>query len=149
MLIIAPEGYLFDFFNMKVYCVFSESPHRSDSNEYTEYTIFEYKKEKQPKLSRICNSRIFSMGLQNEFEIAVVNEPSVFEPLKFYCIPNSILPFQYKFQSSTLSLSDCMPLQNMTDVIAPSPQKEQGNSGLFFGYCRGFQNREERRWCSG
>ena len=22
----------------------------------------------------------------NEFEIAVVNEPSVFEPLKFYCI---------------------------------------------------------------
>ena len=25
------------------------------------------------------------MGLKNEFEIAVVNEPSVFEPLKFYC----------------------------------------------------------------
>ena len=24
-------------------------------------------------------------GLENEFEIAVVNEPSVFEPLKFYC----------------------------------------------------------------
>ena len=53
---------------MKVYCVFSlESPHRSDSNEYTEYTIFEYEKEKQPKLSRICNYGIFSMGLQNEF----------------------------------------------------------------------------------
>ena len=29
------------FFNMKVYCVFSlESPHRGDSNEYTQYTIF-------------------------------------------------------------------------------------------------------------
>ena len=28
------------------------------------------------------------MGLKNEFEIAVVNEPSVFEPLKFYCIYN-------------------------------------------------------------
>ena len=27
----------------------------------------------------------FSYGLKNEFEIAVVNEPSVFEPLKFYC----------------------------------------------------------------
>ena len=29
------------FFNMKVYCVFSlESPHRGDSNECTQYTIF-------------------------------------------------------------------------------------------------------------
>ena len=27
----------------------------------------------------------FSKGLKNEFERAVVNEPSVFEPLKFYC----------------------------------------------------------------
>ena len=27
----------------------------------------------------------FSEGLKNEFKIAVVNEPSVFEPLKFYC----------------------------------------------------------------
>ena len=27
-----------------------------------------------------------SNGLKNEFETAVVNEPSVFEPLKFYCI---------------------------------------------------------------
>ena len=28
-------------FNMKVYCVFSlESPHRGDSNVYTQYTIF-------------------------------------------------------------------------------------------------------------
>ena len=29
------------FFNMEVCCVFSlESPHRGDSNEYTQYTIF-------------------------------------------------------------------------------------------------------------
>ena len=27
-----------------------------------------------------------SKGLKNEFETAVVNEPSVFEPLNFYCI---------------------------------------------------------------
>ena len=27
----------------------------------------------------------FSKGLENEYETAVVNEPSVFEPLKFYC----------------------------------------------------------------
>ena len=32
------------FFNMKVCCVFSlESPHRGDSNEYTQYTIFNIK----------------------------------------------------------------------------------------------------------
>ena len=31
---------------MKVYCVFSlESPHRGDSNEYTQYTIFNIKKK--------------------------------------------------------------------------------------------------------
>ena len=28
----------------------------------------------------------FSDGLKKEFETVVVNEPSVFEPLKFYCI---------------------------------------------------------------
>ena len=33
---------------------------------------------------QLCNS--FPKGLKNEFETAVVNEPSVFEPLKFYCI---------------------------------------------------------------
>ena len=34
------------FFNMKVYCMFSlQSPHRGDSNEYTQYTIFNMKKK--------------------------------------------------------------------------------------------------------
>ena len=72
---------------MKVCCVFSlESPHRGDSNEYTQYTICNIKKENHPKSSKICSYGIFSKGLKNEFETAVVNEPSVFEPLKFYCI---------------------------------------------------------------
>ena len=36
----------FIFFNMKVCCVLSlESPHRGDSNEYTQYTIFSIKKK--------------------------------------------------------------------------------------------------------
>ena len=75
------------FFNMKVYCLFSlESPQRGDSNEYTQYTTSQYKKENHPKLSQICNYGICSKGLKKEFEMAVVNEPSVFEPLKFYCI---------------------------------------------------------------
>ena len=29
---------------------------------------------------------VFSKGFKNEFETAMVNEPSVFEPLKVYCI---------------------------------------------------------------
>ena len=92
MLILAPDqeanSDIFPtFFNMKVYCVFIlESPHRGDSNEYTQYTIFQYEKEKHPKLSQICSYEIFSKGLKNEFERAMINEPSVFEPLKFYCI---------------------------------------------------------------
>ena len=44
------------------------------------------KKENHSKLSQLCSYGIFSKGLKNEFETAVVNEPSVFEPLKFYCI---------------------------------------------------------------
>ena len=59
-----------------------ESPHRDDSNEYTQYIIFNIKRN-HPKFSQIC--RDFSKGFKNEFEIAVVNEPSVFEPLKFWC----------------------------------------------------------------
>ena len=36
----------FIFFYMKVCCVFSlESPHRGDSNEYTQYTIFNMNKK--------------------------------------------------------------------------------------------------------
>ena len=62
-----------------------ESPQRGDSNEYTQFTISQYEKENHPKLSQICSSGICSKGLKNEFETAVVNEPSVFEPSKFYC----------------------------------------------------------------
>ena len=48
---------------------------------------FSYKKENHPKLSQICSYGIFpSDSIKNEFETAVVNEPSVLEPLKFYYI---------------------------------------------------------------
>ena len=73
------------------------SPHRGDSNEYTQYTIFNVKKEKHPKLSQICSYGIVSKGLKNEFETAVVNEPSVLEPLKFYCRSESNDPKQTQF----------------------------------------------------
>ena len=39
------------FFNMKVYCVFSlESPQRGDSNEYTQYIVFNIKLKIIPNL---------------------------------------------------------------------------------------------------
>ena len=73
------------FFNMKVCCMFSlESPHQGDSNEYTQHTIFNIK-TKSPLIIQSLPLWIFSRGLKNEFETAVVVEPSVFEPLKFYC----------------------------------------------------------------
>ena len=88
-------GISFQFcLTMKVCCVFSlESPHRGDFKEYryTQYTIFNIKKKKitinYPKAAVM---RFFPKGLKNEFETAVVNEPSVFEPLK-YCICNTIV----------------------------------------------------------
>ena len=47
------------FFNMKECWVFSlEFAHRGDSNEYTQYTIFNIK-ENNPKLSQIYNNEIF------------------------------------------------------------------------------------------
>ena len=45
---------------------------------------FPYEKENHSIFSQICSHGFFSKGLKNEFETAMVNEPSVFEPLKFY-----------------------------------------------------------------
>ena len=62
-----------------------ESPHRGDSNEYIQHTIYNIKKEKLPLIILSLPLWDFFKGLKNEFERAVVDEPSVFEPLKFYC----------------------------------------------------------------
>ena len=43
----------------------------------------QYKKENHPKLSLICSYGMFSKGLIKGFEIAVVNKPPMFKPLKF------------------------------------------------------------------
>ena len=73
------------FFNMKLYCVFLlEWSHRGNSNEYTQYIIFNIKQK-----TSLTNSKStaigFSKGGKNEFETATVNKLSVFEPLKVYC----------------------------------------------------------------
>ena len=75
-----------------------ESPQRGVSNENKQYTISQYEKGNHPK-SQICSYGICSKGPKNEFETAVVNEPSVFEPLKFYCTVN-----QYILQNSVLEI---------------------------------------------
>ena len=63
-----------------------ESPHRGDSNEDTQYTVFSMNKKTTLNYPKSAAMGFFSKGLKNEFETVVVNEPSVFEPLKFYCI---------------------------------------------------------------
>ena len=82
---------------MTVCCVFLlESPHPGDSNENTQHTIIDTKKKitrNYPKYNNVCNYVFFFFfvrGLKNGFEIAVVNEPSVFEPMKFYCISHFV-----------------------------------------------------------
>ena len=67
-----------------------ESPHRSDSNEYTQHTIFKTKKEKSPLIILSLELWDLSKGPKNEFKTAVEDEPAVFEPLKFYCISSYI-----------------------------------------------------------
>ena len=67
-----------------------ESPRRGDSNEYTQHTNTNMKKKitlNYPKYDNVCSDGdgMFSWGLKNELEIAVVNYPSMFEPLTFYC----------------------------------------------------------------
>ena len=64
----------------------SESPHQNDSNEYIQHTIFNILEKVTVNYPKSAAMRFFSQGLKNEFETAVVNQPSVFEPLKFYCI---------------------------------------------------------------
>ena len=67
-----------------------ESLHRGNSNEYTQHTIFQYIKENQLKSSQLNRYWIFPKELKDELETAVVNEPSVFEPLLFYCMHRNL-----------------------------------------------------------
>ena len=52
---------------------------------FTQYIIFIIKQQITPDYSKSA-AMGFYKGHKNEFETAVVNEPSVFEPLKFCCI---------------------------------------------------------------
>ena len=91
------------FFSMEVCCVFSlESPHWGDSNEYTQYTIFNRRKKITLNYPKSAAMSFCAKGLKNGFETAVVNEPSLFEPLKFYCTYVSSI-----FQRTLTLLRNC------------------------------------------
>ena len=69
----------------KVCYVFSLELPRGDFNEYIQNTISQYKKKITLNYRNLQQCDFFK-GPKNEFETSVVNEPSVFEPLKLYCI---------------------------------------------------------------
>ena len=52
-----------------------ESPHRGDSNEYTQYTISNRTKKITLNYPKSAAMGFCSKGLKKEFKIAVVNEP--------------------------------------------------------------------------
>ena len=55
------------------------------ASSHTQHTIFNIKRKITLNYPKSAGMGFFK-GLKNEFERAVVDEPSVFEPLKFYCI---------------------------------------------------------------
>ena len=72
--------------------------------EYTQYTMFNIKKENHPKLSQICSYGIFPGNLRTSSK-----QPSLFEPLKFYCIFTAVtavlrLTYDVQFCKGTYSL---------------------------------------------
>ena len=71
-------------FNMKACCVFPlESPHLMSTYNIPFSNIKMKIILNYPKSAAMG---FCAKGLKNEFETAVVNEPSVLEPLTFYCI---------------------------------------------------------------
>ena len=72
------------FSNLKVSCVFSLESLIEAILMSTHNIPFSIQK-KTLNYPKSAAKGSFSKGLKSEFEIAMVNEPSVFEPLKFYC----------------------------------------------------------------
>ena len=66
-----------------------ESPQWGDSNEYTQHTFAWLKRKTNPKISlNICFLELsdeFPRDSKTKFELAMVNESSGFESLRFYC----------------------------------------------------------------
>ena len=78
-----------------------ELPYRGNFNEYTQYTISNIKKKLDLNYPKSAATGLCSKGLQKEFETAVVKEPSVFQPLKFYCILKKMFLLIKLWQTAT------------------------------------------------
>ena len=61
---------------------------RGDSNEYSQNTIFSIEKKVTLNYPKSAVMGFLFKGHKNKFEKAIVNEPSVFKPLKVYCLVN-------------------------------------------------------------
>ena len=84
-----------------------ESPHRGDSNEYIQYTITIIKQKitlNYPKYNNACSCGIFP----RDSRMSSKDEPSVFEPLKFYCMQYSE---RMKKQSTVIFLLPPPPMK--------------------------------------
>ena len=78
------------------------SSNHGNSKEYTQYyTIFNIKKKITLNYPKSAVMGFCSKGLKNEFETAMVNESTVFEPLKFYCKYCNTFSFAIFVVSST------------------------------------------------
>ena len=87
-------------------CFIIRITYGGDSNEYTQYAIFSIEKKITLNFPKSAAMGVFSKGLKNEFETAVINEYSVFELLKFYWIFYDVGRY---FETSVFELSrvDC------------------------------------------
>ena len=84
-----------------------ELPHRGHSNEHTQQFSILKKKENHSKLFEICSYGIFSKGLNNDLETAVVNEPSVFELYLKNGLPRSNQVCVYTQANLYMQLEHC------------------------------------------
>ena len=119
---------------MNVCCVFSlESPYQGNSNEYTQHTIFNIKKLITQIILNL-QLRDFSKGFKNEFEIAVVKEPSVFEPLKFYSIMSHYwqLPSENSFETNDISPQNTIVFSDVPLSKAPLKSKTMKSKLLLY-----------------
>ena len=74
------------FLNKGMLCVLiriASRASRGDSNEFTQYIILNIKKKITLNYPKSAAMRFFFKRLKNKFKTAMVNKPSVFEPLKF------------------------------------------------------------------
>ena len=75
---------------MKVCCMFSlNEAIRKITHNIPLPNLNKLLTQNYPEYKNVCSLGFFCWGLKNEFEIAVVNEPSVFAPPNFYCYNNN------------------------------------------------------------